>query len=306
MQITINESDVDHLIAELPKHGPWMHRFKFNDVAVVGYFKQWRKDITYWVKSQNPTDYAHAAQLENAYVQSNPAYHLDAVLKKLGTTDLTLLDIASATGLYSFHAASKGLSQVKAVEIRPEQVAQANLIKQLATNIPTKNLTIEHDPTSADDPAFRDGEQYDVVLSLGLLYHLANPVQHILNLARLARKAVIVQTLIHRSYRRGWELVLEDDTFMTKAAQGVSWIGHYSEVHKLLRQAGFKHVESLGPPGMEPLADLFTLEPRNQLQTYVDAGLRKIGIKPSMESVIKANPDVPHSLYYYSYIVYKD
>src|SRR5690606_31610402 len=126
-----------------------------------------------------------------------------------------------------------GLKKVHAVEIRPEQVAQSQLIQKLATNLRTDNLTITYDSTSADDPDFRAGEQYDVVLSLGLLYHLANPVQHLRNLARLTKKTLIINTLIHRKYARYWQLVLEDAAFITKATQGVSWIGHYSEVHRL-------------------------------------------------------------------------
>lgn len=75
---------------------------------------------------------------------------------------------------------------------------QANLILDIVPEFSHEQLTFEHDPVSADAPEFRDGETYELVLSMGLLYHLPNPLQHLHNLARLTKEVLILHTLIHR------------------------------------------------------------------------------------------------------------
>lgn len=143
---------------------------------------------------------------------------------------------------------------------------------------------------------------------MGLLYHLANPVQHILNLSRLAKRVVVVKTLIHRRFANYWQLVLEDASFITKATQGISWIGHYSQVAILLKQSGFARVESSVPYGLEPIADAFDLTPKSNAAMYLDSWLRQLGVKPTIGAYAKADKVRfgGHNPNYFTYIAYKE
>lgn len=304
MYIEIRAEDVDELVAKVPQYAPWMHPYQFNDVAVTGYFKGWNPARTHWLHHED--GYAAAKRHAQNFSDLKPDYFLEHIGKKFDVADFSLLDIASATGMYSFLAAERGFKQITAVEIRAEQVEQAQLVQRLAQNIDTSRVELIHDPMSADAPNYLVDQQYDVVLSLGLLYHLANPVQHILNLGRITRKVLVLKTLIHRRFARYWQLVIENPEFITKATEGVSWIGHYSEVHRLLTLAGFTRIESLTPPGFEAASDAFQLKTRSNLHMYWETILRRTGIKPNLQKMYDAMETPVSSPAYYTYVAYKD
>jgi 2-polyprenyl-3-methyl-5-hydroxy-6-metoxy-1,4-benzoquinol methylase len=164
----------------------------------------------------------------------DPAYELRELVRTVGTSG-RVLDIACATGWYSFSLADLGVENVTGVEIRHEQVEQAELIRALDSKR-FESVRFEHEPMSADEPSFREDQRYDVVLSRGLLYHLRDPFTHLANLRRLASRAVLLQTLTHAHERGFWLSVRENPEWMTKAWSGASWIPHFADVPDLLRQ----------------------------------------------------------------------
>jgi SAM-dependent methyltransferase len=307
MQFHVSEADLPRLTSEIPHLHPWMHPFKFNDAIVTGHFKGLGLEGTCW--TVDDPDYPQAAGLFADYMRGEPYYMMDRILEIVGDQrgEMTALDIACATGRYSFYLADQGLGSVRGVEIRPEQVEQTRLIHGCLPPETAARLTFEHDPTSADDPGFRDGESYDVVLSMGLLYHIPNPLQHIRNLARLTQKVLILKTLTQRKQPGYWQLVAEDPNWMTKSVQGVSWIPHFLEVERWLKEVGFKRVESLVPPNMGPIADAFALKKQGMPARLLDGYLRRAGIKPSIEAY--AQPDQMrygmHNPSYFTYIAYR-
>jgi SAM-dependent methyltransferase len=116
------------------------------------------------------------------------------------------------------------------------------LLQGLDARFAAARLRFDHVETSADDGAFPEGESYDVVLSLGLLYHLSDPMQHLRNLHRLAHRGVVLHTLTNLYGKPGlWTHVGEDPSTITKAAAGVSWMPYYRDLPALL--PGFRRVE---------------------------------------------------------------
>jgi SAM-dependent methyltransferase len=222
-----------------------MHPFQLGDDVYVGYFKY------HGIEEQVCTSRS-GEQLRNAmreafadYMAGDPYWVARELLERFGT-ECSYLDIACATGKFSFALALGGAESVCGVEIRSEQVEQAHLLQELDERLAAARVL--HDPTSADDPSFRAGESYDVVLSMGLLYHLTDPVQHLVNLRRLARRAAVVNTLTHANASGYWLSVSEDPAGLTKAVSGVSWIPHFADVPSLLRRCGFSRVELLVHP----------------------------------------------------------
>jgi SAM-dependent methyltransferase len=170
-----------------------MHPFKLGHDAYVGTFKHHRLPGSVFLRSE-PELYDAAARAYADVTSGEPFARLDEALVWLGVdvAETTFLDIACATGLYSFHLAARGAKRVRGVEIREQQVEQARLLQRLDERFARAPLTFDLQ-TSGDDPAFLAGERYDVVLSFGLLYHLADPWQHLRNLRRLARRGVVLQ-----------------------------------------------------------------------------------------------------------------
>jgi 2-polyprenyl-3-methyl-5-hydroxy-6-metoxy-1,4-benzoquinol methylase len=236
---------------ELLSRQPWMHPFRLSDEVIVGHFKGTIPDeITACVSTSDPELIEAMSAAFEQYMALDPGYELRELVQTVGTSG-SFLDIACATGWYSFALADLGVEDVTGVEIRHEQVAQAELIREL---VPDRfdSVRFEHEPVSADDPSFRRGQEYDVVLSLGLLYHLRDPFTHLANLRRLASGAVLLQTLTHAHERGFWLSVRENPDWMTKAWSGDSWIPHFADVPDLLRQAGFSSVEVVTRPAFAP------------------------------------------------------
>lgn len=162
----------------------------------------------------------------------------------------TVIDLASATGKNSFIAADYGFGRVISSEIRKNSNEQQKLILECADN-PDYFDRIEaiNDPVSADVPEFPDRYreyQADVVMSAGLIYHLVNPVQHLLNLHAMTRRYVILRTMTHdiRAAEDSWRLLLEECDVITKAAaSGVSWTPHFFGLTRLLKEIGFRRCE---------------------------------------------------------------
>jgi SAM-dependent methyltransferase len=232
----------EELEAKLETLAPWMHPIEFGPDTFVGFFKRPGIDTTV-VTSKSPSELRELFRAAyDAYVASDPGFEIRA-FAQFGTG--RLLDIGCATGVRSLTAHLEGFS-VRGVEIRPEQIAQAKLIASLDQRF--DGVEFIHDPMSADNPDFRRGESYDMVLSLGLLYHLTNPFQHLLNLRRLTTTRVLVTTFAHTGERGTWVFRREDPKGITKAAEGISWQPHALDVPDLLRDAGFSQVDVLVPP----------------------------------------------------------
>jgi hypothetical protein len=166
---------------------------------------------------------------------------------------MRLLDVASATGQLSMMAVDAGFGRVISSEIRLSQCGQQELIMtSLADRKYRDTIDLVHDPTSADAETFPDrysAFEADVVCSFGLLYHLANPVQHLINLRLMTRRYVILYTMAHLYPlgKRLWSLTLEDRTWMTKATSGVSWMPHLLELARVAREIGFRSVTPVYP-----------------------------------------------------------
>ncbi|MGH2935503.1 MAG: class I SAM-dependent methyltransferase [Gaiellaceae bacterium] len=232
---------------ELLSRQPWMHPFRFADDVIVGWFKhEVDGDATACVSSSPPNLRASMAAAFDRHMAADPEYEIRELVERVGN-DGRYLDIACATGWHSLALADLGVHEVIGVEIRPEQVGNAEFIRQLEPRR-FAAARFEHEPVSADDSDFRADEQYDVVLSLGLLYHLVDPFTHLQNLRRLAKRAVLLKTLTHAHERGFWMHVREDPRWMTKAWSAASWIPHYADVPDLLRAVGFDAVETVTRP----------------------------------------------------------
>ena len=105
--------------------------------------------------------------------------------------DLRVLDLASHQGFFSIRMAQMGFGEVIGVEARGQHVEDSSLIAAAL---------------GMDQVSFRQGDihdidagelgQFDVVLMLGLLYHLENPVGALRTCRALCRNACLVETQI--------------------------------------------------------------------------------------------------------------
>lgn len=105
-----------------------------------------------------------------------------------------ILDIACNSGFWSIQCALLG-AEVVGFDARPELIEQANLIKSVVgvENIEFKVLDFwDMSPKSL-------GGTFDIVLNLGILYHLPTPLGVLRLTKSMARRLIILDTAVYPS-----------------------------------------------------------------------------------------------------------
>lgn len=259
MELTLDPAYLRAFEDRMEALSPWMHSFKFGEKIYTGYYKyQGLGDLTFVNSHSEPASIgrmreAYASMDQSAWPQF-VASLFDRVAPDIRSrTTMRVLDVASATGQLSMMAVAAGFGRVLSSEIRPNQCAQQELIlASLADRRYHKAIDIVHDPISADAETFP--VQYrefnpDVVCSFGLLYHLQNPVQHLINLRIMTRRYALLYSMVHLHplAKRMWSLTLENSAWITKATSGVSWTPHMLELARVAREVGFRSVTPVYP-----------------------------------------------------------
>ncbi len=189
----------------------------------------------------------------------------DTLLERLGGSNadysqLTAVDLACHQGYFAVKLAQAGFSQVTAVDARASHVDDSRLI---AEAFALENLSAHHlDVFDIDTDAFG---QFDVVLMLGLLYHLENPVGAMRVARALCRNFCVIETQVvpglsgfvdYGSYqfvkplKGSFGLIDEtDDTHGPEASvTGICMVPSLEALLWTLQKVGFGRVEVLEPP----------------------------------------------------------
>jgi tRNA (mo5U34)-methyltransferase len=188
---------------------------------------------------------------------------MDAVLDPLFVSDysqVNAVDLACHQGYFSSHLAQRGCRSVLGIDARQCHVDDANLITQ-AQQLDNFEA-VKRDVHALDA---KNLGQFDIVLMLGLIYHLENPVGAIRLARALTRKVCLIETQVvpnfsgnvdWGSYRyvrplKGCFGIIDelDETHAPEAStrgiclapstEGLLWIMH---------AVGFDRVELLTPP----------------------------------------------------------
>lgn len=114
------------------------------------------------------------------------------------------LDLACNEGWWSHRLVEWGAASVVAVEAREDNARRARLLRD-ARGIPASVLDVRTADATTLDPEELGG--FDVVLCLGLLYHLEDPIGTLRRARRLCRDLLCVETQVTRSpgpVRHAW------------------------------------------------------------------------------------------------------
>jgi 2-polyprenyl-3-methyl-5-hydroxy-6-metoxy-1,4-benzoquinol methylase len=155
--------------------------------------------------------------------------------------DTTVLDIGCNCGFFSLDIGDRGVKHVDGIDLRPANIAQAQF---LADHYQLDNVTFR----VSDADALQHEAQRDVVLNLGVLYHVVNPLQFIRQTYELCRRFAIIDTVVHSEPISAY--VLFGDKNADHPAEGrEEWEFHptYRGAIDTIRYAGFSNViEILG------------------------------------------------------------
>lgn len=145
-----------------------------------------------------------------------------------------VLDIACNSGFWSIQCALLG-ADVVGFDSRPELIQQADLVKSIvgASNVEFKVL----DFWSMSPQAL--GGTFDVVLNLGILYHLPEPVSALKLTRDMARERIVLDTAVNpagdRSILLDWE---EAHDVRSASSAGLVAYPSRSAIDLILRHIG--------------------------------------------------------------------
>ena len=173
----------------------------------------------------------------------------------------TALDLACNEGWFSHRLLEWGASRVVGVDVRELNIRRAALLRD-HFGIPAERLELRHGDVFEIDAA--ELGKYDVVLVLGLIYHVENPMG-VLRLARhCSRRLCVVesqltqqtQPIVHGLGQAGelhesegsFAIVLErGDNSLASVGQVLSLIPNRTALDQMTRVAGFETIEFAVP-----------------------------------------------------------
>ncbi len=173
---------------------------------------------------------------------------------------LSALDLASHQGWFAVKLAQAGFGRVLGIDARASHVADSRLIADIYA---LEGLSFQQGDIHDLDPDALG--QFDVVLMLGLLYHLENPIGALRTCRALARRMCLIETQIvpgmsgfvdYGGYRyvrplRGSFGIIDEtaDTHGPEASiTGICLVPSLEALLWILDKVGFSRVEVLEPP----------------------------------------------------------
>jgi 2-polyprenyl-3-methyl-5-hydroxy-6-metoxy-1,4-benzoquinol methylase len=169
-------------------------------------------------------------------------YRRDLICKTVATllgsdaANTSVLDIGCNLGFFSLDLADRGVGHVQGIDLRPPNVARAQF---LAEHFGVDNVEF----AVRDVDTLGSAEQWDVVLNLGVLYHVVNPLQFIRQTYELCRRFAIIDTVVHREPVAAYFLVGDRDVRRPgEGRESYELRPTYRAAIETIRYAGFREV----------------------------------------------------------------
>ncbi len=163
----------------------------------------------------------------------------------------TVLDLASHCGVFSLDMAFRGARSVIGIEYREKNLRQANFLKDYYR---ISNVQFEQGDVYNLDP----GLKADVIMCLGILYHVIQPVELIEFCYRNANKFAVIETICHKEPISVYHVIGgKNPEVAIEGTRSIELHPTYRAVIDTMREVGFKEiVEVVGT--CDTLIDLFS------------------------------------------------
>ena len=152
----------------------------------------------------------------------------------------SVLDIGCNCGFWAIQAVRAGAKKVVGIDASVKNIEQANFIKNLIgfdDHISYHVMDVYEIETS-------DLESFDIVLFLGLLYHLDKPIHALQQLSKVTRKIAIIDTHVIPESKPMLE-ILEDTSDEQNKLNGICFYPSVSAIYMMVRHVGFDQIYRL-------------------------------------------------------------
>jgi tRNA (mo5U34)-methyltransferase len=151
-------------------------------------------------------------------------------------SEAKILDLACHCGMFSFDLVDRGAAQVHGIEYRDKNIDQAQFI---ADYYGIDNVSFEQGDAYDLDAV----DEYDVVMCLGLLYHLVRPIDVLEACRRAAKKFVVVETVCNPLPIPAYMVVSDKNVDLAiEGTRSVELQPTYRGVIESLRAVGFSEI----------------------------------------------------------------
>jgi len=168
-------SDSSDLLEKTKMLGPWFHQINLNGVKTRDIFK-----------TDSPKSYKFDKNYTDQDFNDNPLW-IWSRFKKYVPENLdgkNVLDIACNCGFYSFELSNRG-ANVIGIDNSYQDIVRANFSKKV---LGIENVEFRICDVDEINKEFKS--QFDIVLCLGLLYHLKDPERTINNVSKMTNFAI--------------------------------------------------------------------------------------------------------------------
>ena len=194
----------------------------------------------------------------NPSLPNHPRDRWAAIEPHLGdVSGKTVLDIGCNAGFFSMRFKERGAARVVGIDIDPVVLKQASFLSRRA------GLELELHLRSAYD--ILEWGAFDIVVCVGVLYHLRHPLLALDNIASICRERLFAQTVIRGSVDEFvpaadypvWENEIFNDSafprmfFIEKSVNDDTtnwWFASRSCLTAMLRSAGFTDIVATAVP----------------------------------------------------------
>lgn len=198
----------------------------------LGAIKSARTDVK-WYPYDSIANIGHLTRLL-------PADLLDSLQRR----QMTVLDVGAADGDVAFLLESLGGS-VDVIDNPPTNFngcrGLAVLKEELGSSVTLSNMDV--------DRPFRPLRNYDLVLALGILYHLRNPFAFLMSLAACCNR-IVLSTRVSRLTPQGMNMTASPVAYLLEAREANNdptnfWIFSPAGLERLLQRCGWQLVSKL-------------------------------------------------------------
>jgi len=181
---------------------------------------------------------------------------------------MSVLDVGCHCGVFSLEFAERGFKRVLGVDLRAENIRQANFLKEIFA-VPRVEFSVLNARDILQAPAA------DIVFCGGLLYHVTFPLELLQNLYRLTQRYLIIDSICHRDPVAAFHLVCNKDVgYSAEGETSYEYQPTYRALGEALYAVGFKSIYEI------------TGDRANEVPVYIDTTIRsfiaaKTDIDPS-------------------------
>lgn len=163
---------------------------------------------------------------------------LSSTLGVRNLAGLRVLDIGCSCGYFSFAAEQMGAREVWGIEARPEHLDQCAILSAMLPDSKAcrfRALDMENEMEQLTEP-------FDVVFSMGVMYHVFDHVRFARNLYRLTRRALYLAGACSGHPGMMCEAVIEDKKNLRASIHGPVLFPSVAWMVEVLRWVGFNKV----------------------------------------------------------------